>query len=830
MVGIRFMRRTLNFFCLLFLIVAGFSSGRDAVVVRADGGEDFVPGEVVVRLANSADLGAVAAQHALDPAPLDQFGSRPIYRLRILDNTPVETRVAALVADTSVVFAEPNFVEKPPEGGGNSWSVGSSWSVGGDFGTYVAQWAPDKIHLSLAHQVNKGTGPNGPVKIAVLDTGVDVNHPALAGHLLPGWDFVDNDNDPSEVGSPATGPFGHGTHVAGLIALVAPEAKILPVRVLDEHGVGNIWVLAEALAFAADPDGNPNTPDGADVINMSLSTLRETRLLRGVLAGVCDDTPQPGEDNFPVVANPKLIVVAAAGNIPSSTPEYPAAENIKGLISVGASTQQDSLATFSARGSWVNVAAPGVGILSTVPNGQYATWAGTSMAAPIVAGEAALLRAALPNLSSAKLAQHIEKTSVEIPGDVKFRVDAGAALTTSPEAEPPPSPAPGSSLVQFGVANFSQSEHGGAVAVTLTRTGTTTGTSSVELFTGDNASDSGCNVTNGNASSRCDYVSSLTTVTFAPGETAKTVSIPLIDDSRAEGAENFAVNIWKPVGTSLGTLATATVTINDDDSASGANPADTTGFFVREQYLDFLNRQPDQSGLDFWTNDIDGCTPKPGCTDVKRINVSAAFFLSIEFQNTGYLAYRVHKAAYGNLPGAPLPISFGEFPSEMQEISNGLVVGQAGWEQLLENNKQAFVAEFVSRPRFLNTFPISLTPAQFVDQLFANAAVVPSPGERAAAIAEFAAATNTSDNAARARALRRVAENATLDQQEFRNAFVLMQYFGYLRRNPNAAPDNNFDGFFFWLNKLNQFNGNFVDAEMVKAFIVSIEYHERFGQ
>ena len=600
-------------------------------------------------------------------------------------------------------------------------------------------------------------------------------------------------------------------------------------RSLDEHGVGNIWVLAEALAFAADPDGNPNTPDGADVINLSLSTLRETRLLRGVLAGVCDDTPEPGEDNFPVVANPKLIVVAAAGNIPSTTEEFPAAENIKGLISVGASTQQDTLATFSARGSWVKVAAPGVGILSTVPGGQYATWAGTSMAAPIVAGEAALLRAKLPNLSSDKLARHIERTSVEIPGDVKFRVDAGAALTTAPETEVP-APPPGGSLVQFSAANFSQSEHGGAVAVTLTRTGTTTGTSTVEFFTGDNSLDAGCDVTNGNASSRCDYVNSLSTVTFAPGETAKTISIPVIDDARAEGAENFAINLWRPVGTGLGSLVTAIVTINDDDSTSGASPVDQTSFFVREHYLDFLNRQPDQAGLDFWTNEIDGCTPKPGCIDVKRINVSAAFFLSIEFQNTGYLAYRIHKAAYGNLPGAPVPISFSEFPAEMQEISHGLVVGQAGWEQLLENNKQAFVAEFVSRPKFLNTFPTSLTPSQFVDQLFANAEVVPSADERAAAIAEFGGAANTIDNSARARALHRVAENATLVQQEFRKAFVLMQYFGYLRRNPNAAPDNNFDGLLFWLNKLNQFNGNFVDAEMVKAFLVSTEYRQRFGQ
>jgi hypothetical protein len=122
-----------------------------------------------------------------------------------------------------------------------------------------------------------------------------------------------------------------------------------------------------------------------------------------------------------------------------------------------------------------------------------------------------------------------------------------------------------------------------------------------------------------------------------------------------------------------------------------------------------------------------------------------------------------------------------------------------------------------------------MTPAEeFVDALFANAGVTPSAAERQTAIDEFGGATTT-DLAARARALRRVAENSTLVQREFNRAFVLMQYFGYLRRNPNDAPDANFDGYNFWLNKLNQFNGNFVNAEMVKAFIISGEYRQRFA-
>ena len=216
---------------------------------------------------------------------------------------------------------------------------------------------------------------------------------------------------------------------------------------------------------------------------------------------------------------------------------------------------------------------------------------------------------------------------------------------------------------------------------------------------------------------------------------------------------------------------------------------------------------------------------------MKRINVSAAYFLSIEFQQTGYLVYRMYKTAYGNLPDAPVPVKFNEFLPDTQLIGRGVVVNQTGWETVLENNKQAFIAEFVQRPRSIASYPVSLAPTKFVVALFANAGVTPSDTDRAAAINEFGSAMTTSDAAARARALRRVAENSALQQQEFNRAFVLMQYFGYLRRNPNDAPEPtlDFQGYNFWLNKLNGFNGDFAQAEMVRAFITSAEYRKRFG-
>ena len=262
----------------------------------------------------------------------------------------------------------------------------------------------------------------------------------------------------------------------------------------------------------------------------------------------------------------------------------------------------------------------------------------------------------------------------------------------------------------------------------------------------------------------------------------------------------------------------------------GQNAIEDPAFFVRQHYLDFLGREPDTDGLAFWINEILSCGGGDAqCIETKKVNVSAAYFLSIEFQQTGYLVHRVYKASYGNLPSAPVPVQLSEFLPDTQEIGRGVVVGQTGWETVLENNKQAFASEFVQRARFTATYPTSMTPDAFVDTLFANAGVIPSGVDRVAAIGEFRSATTTADVAARARALRRVAENPTLTQQEFNRAFVLMQYFGYLRRNPNDAPDTTFDGYNFWLNKLNSFSGNFAQAEMVKAFLGSTEYRQRFG-
>ncbi len=268
----------------------------------------------------------------------------------------------------------------------------------------------------------------------------------------------------------------------------------------------------------------------------------------------------------------------------------------------------------------------------------------------------------------------------------------------------------------------------------------------------------------------------------------------------------------KPLRLRPGTVTP--ITINDAD------------FFVSQQYVDFLSRMPDQSGFNFWTGEITGCGANAACTELKRINVSGAFFLSIEFQDTGYLVYRFHKAAFGDLTGKPVPVRRDKFIPDSRSISNGVVVGATGWQQALENNKQAYALAFVQRPEFQTAFPGSMSAAQFVDTLDTNAGRVLSSTETANLVGVLGG--TPSDPAKRASVVRSVAENSNLQQREFNKAFVLMQYFGYLKRNPDEGNDTDFSGYNFWLGKLNQFGGNFVNAEMVKAFILSTEYNQRF--
>ena len=263
------------------------------------------------------------------------------------------------------------------------------------------------------------------------------------------------------------------------------------------------------------------------------------------------------------------------------------------------------------------------------------------------------------------------------------------------------------------------------------------------------------------------------------------------------------------------------ITINDAD------------FFVNQQYVDFLSRFPDQSGFDFWSGEITSCNGDAACIDARRTNTSGAFFLSIEFQETGYLVERMYKVAFGDAQaqltdGGAHPILVpivrrSEFLPDQLQIGQGVIVNKTGWEGVLEANKVAYANDFVSRTRFTTGYPAGMTAAQFVDTLNSNAGNPLSTTERNQLVSDLTGGAKT-----RAQAVRAIAEDQDLNVAEKNKAFVLMQYFGYLRRDPNSGPDTDYSGYDFWLKKLNAHGGDFHAAEMVRSFLVAGEYLNRF--
>jgi uncharacterized protein (TIGR03118 family) len=485
-------------------------------------------------------------------------------------------------------------------------------------------------------------------------------------------------------------------------------------------------------------------------------------------------------------------------------------------------------------------------------------------------------------------------------------------------------------LIQLSNPNFNSdyfvSENAGHIDITVARTGDVSGTSTVNYAT-----------VNGSASQGFDYEISLGKITFNPGETSKTFRV-LIIDNHAFAAGTFTdlnLVLSNPTGAAL-TNSMAHLFIGDDEGDTPGQPPNTIDnpqLFVKQQYFDFLNREPDAAGFDFWVNQITSCFSQQ-CIEIRRINVSAAFFLSIEFQRTGMLAYLTEKTAFGELP------RYGPFMRDVQALQKDYVFGAPGADAQLETNKEAFFDEFVTRPAFAAKYA-GLANSQYISALFANAELntttselyveqltgaqtVPPSGSAATGVVVLRQAINASavsvslsfsdltsaeteahihgpaaadsnapaivtlpsgqfvgfhtplSNAqlldlsrgliyvdvhttnfpngeiraqlphnlfvadmirrsldagiiTRAQAVRLIVESDFFKLNEFNRAFVLMEYFGYLRRNPDDPPDNNLDGFNFWLAKLNQFNGNFVQADMVKAFIKSTEYRGRFG-
>jgi hypothetical protein len=349
-------------------------------------------------------------------------------------------------------------------------------------------------------------------------------------------------------------------------------------------------------------------------------------------------------------------------------------------------------------------------------------------------------------------------------------------------------------LVQFNSSSYSIAEELTAVVVTVMRVGDTSGTATVEYAT-----------SNDTASQKGDYEIASGMLTFAPGDTSKTFKVLINEDSYVEGTERLTLTLSNPSGASLGAQSTAVVTINDDAIESFTNPNDDAQNFVYMQYHDFLNREPDAGGLAYWTGQITQCGNDQSCVNAKRRAVSAAFFIELEFQETGYFVYRIQKASYGTQP------SYQQFMADRGRVKSG---------PQLEPSKQAFTTAWMQRPAFKAAYSDAMTAEQFVTKLFDTAGLMGYQNERLQAIQDLMNASKT-----RTQVLRDVLENPEFKTREYNPSFVLMQYFGYLRRNADQA------GYEFWLNvisnQLPQDQGGY--HAMVCAFITSAEYQDRFS-
>lgn len=385
------------------LLLAATAAGLITTPAQAGPKVDVTLAEVVVKI-------DIHGGHTIDEVTADNsievvsavLASRGIYLVRAtapgLRKNPAKAgELASRIARSDAVdYAEPNYLAGIDDTHYHAWPAGDPGDAGTDPLVWTGQPAVDDLRLAEAHAHGTGAG----TVVAVLDTGIDADHPVLADRLRSGWDYVDDDGDPSDSANGidedgdghADDAYGHGTFVSGVVALVAPDAEIRPARVLDDDGTGNIFAISEAILDATDA--------GADVINLSFGT--RTKLPSKLLTDAIKHAKQQG-----------VVIVAAAGNDGTDSRHYPAAQSE--VLSVSAlGTDSNQLAEFSDWGNWVDVAAPGQRVAGPVPGGRYAWWDGTSVAAPFVAGQASLIRSSAPDLDTTKLTDSILHTAREL--------------------------------------------------------------------------------------------------------------------------------------------------------------------------------------------------------------------------------------------------------------------------------------------------------------------------------------------------------------------------------------------------------------------------------
>lgn len=367
--------------------------------------------------------------------------------------------------------------------------------------------------------------------------------------------------------------------------------------------------------------------------------------------------------------------------------------------------------------------------------------------------------------------------------DIQPAVQAHAAI--------PLPPAAGAALIQFTATDFTANEGDGFATLTVGRSGSTAAAATVDFAT-----------INGTATNVGDYSANFGTLKFNAGEASKTFRVLLTDDGYQESDEKLGVTLSNPTGGALGGLNTATVTIVENDTAAlPVNPIDNARFFITQHYSDFLSRSPDQAGLDYWTGQITLCGNNLACLVARRNAVSAAFFVETEFQDSGFFVYRLYKGSLGVQP------TYQQFIRDRARVVGGTT---------LQADKLALANDFVTRDAFVARYPAGQTPTQFVNLLFDTAGLVPFTAERQKLI------TDVTNGKTRAQAVIEVIEIAQFKSREFNLAFVLMQYFGYLRRDIDPT------GYAFWLDVITNRQPNNYSG-MVCAFITSAEYQQRFS-
>jgi hypothetical protein len=422
-------------------------------------------------------------------------------------------------------------------------------------------------------------------------------------------------------------------------------------------------------------------------------------------------------------------------------------------------------------------------------------------------------------------------------------------------------------IISFSSANYNVVEGVGFRTITVERTGDTSQAVTVDYASSDHGTVAdfvACTSPGaGFASSRCDFTTAMGTLRFAAGETSKTFNVLISQDNYVEGPEALDLTLSNLTnGAVFGVPQTATLEITDDATESATNPIDNARDFVKQQYHDILHREPDAPGLAFWTDNIEKCNDPARrtaaqtvaqCMDKQRESTAIAFFMSPEFQMTGGFVYRLYKGSLTGPPnydsGSPnsspgrSPTSL-EFMRDVTQVSEGIVVNNQIDGAVLEANRSRLAAEFVARPEFVAKYG-ELNDTLYVQELFDTAglseAQFNTPGSNSMAEQKQALVDGLTERTeTRASVLRKVVDGTVIlnegnvhftttfgqafYEQEYRRVFVYMEYVGYLRRNPDPA------GFNFWLNKLNQSNGDPFQAEMVKSFIMSPEYRSRFGQ